>query len=142
MNYHYIPATVTADEHEFDLYQSSLLSQVSAAISSTANFFYLNRDTNYVGRLPGSSNIKRTCFNMEEYIGRLGNGNFRRRYRMEKEAFLLLLDIVRPHLPGTGENKRSGGVPNGFITHAACLSMALRYFMGRSIGHCQSTWSK
>ena len=83
-----------------------------------------------MGRLPGSSNNKRTRLNMEEYIGCLGNGNFRRKYRMDKEAFFLLLDIVRPYLLGTGENKMSGGVPNGFITHAACLSMALRYFAG------------
>eukprot|EP00956_Cyclotella_meneghiniana_P023470 scaffold45715_cov37-Cyclotella_meneghiniana.AAC.1 len=41
-----------------------------------------------------------------------------RKYRMNKEAFWLLLDIVRPHSPGTGEDKKSGGVPNGPITHA------------------------
>ena len=49
---------------------------------------------------------------------------------MDKEAFWLLLDIVIPHLPSTGESNTSGGVPNGFITHAARLSMALRYFAG------------
>ena len=54
-----------------------------------------------MGRFPGSSNNKRTRLDMEEYIGRLGNGNFRRKYRMDKEAFWLLLNIVSPHMPET-----------------------------------------
>ena len=109
---------MTADEHEFELYQSSLISQVSAAVVSIANFFYLN-DSNYAGRLSGAATIKRTRLDMEEYIGRLDDRNFCRKYRMDKEAFWLLLDIVSPHMPDTGENRKSGRIPNGPITHAA-----------------------
>ena len=130
MNNHYIPPTVTADEHEFEQYQSSLISQISCAIASSVNFFNCDGGSNYAGRIPGTANVKRTRLNMEEYVGRLSDRSFRRKYRMNKEAFWLLLDIVRPHLPGTGEDKKSGGVPNGPITHAARLSMALRYFAG------------
>ena len=125
-----IPPTVTADEHEFEIYQSSLLSQVSAAIVSTANFFYLDRDSNYEGRIPGALGVKRARLNIDDYVARLDDRNFRRKYRMDKEAFWLLLNIVSPHMPETGENKEIGGVPNGPITHGSRLSMALRYFAG------------
>ncbi len=89
MKNYYIPPTATADEHEFEIYQSSLLSQVSAAIASTANFFYLDRDSNYEGHIPGALGVKRTCFNIDDYVARLDVRNFRRKYRMDKEAFWL-----------------------------------------------------
>eukprot|EP00804_Cyclotella_cryptica_P020311 CCRYP_014047-RB/>CCRYP_014047-RB protein AED:0.24 eAED:0.17 QI:0/0/0/1/0/0/2/0/324 len=127
MKNHYISPTVTADKHEFELYQSSLLSQVSAAIASTSNFFYLDRDSNYEGRIPGALGVKRTRLNIDEYVARLDDRNFRRKYRMDKEAFWLLLDILSQHMPETGENKERGGIPNGPITHGSRLSMALRY---------------
>ena len=61
---------MTADEHEFEIYQSSLLSQVSAAIVSTANFFYLDRDSNYEGRIPGALGVKRARLNIDDYVAR------------------------------------------------------------------------
>lgn len=49
---------------------------------------------------------------------------------MSKEAFWTLLDIIEKHLPSTGEKRKRGATPNGPITKAARLSMALRYFAG------------
>jgi hypothetical protein len=49
---------------------------------------------------------------------------------MTKEAFWTLLDIIERHLPSTGEKRKRGAVPNGPITKAARLSMALRIFAG------------
>jgi hypothetical protein len=136
MKKYYIPPIVTADEHESEIYQSTLFSQVSAAIASTANFLCLDSDSNYEGRTPGSLGVKRNRLNIDDYVARLDERNFRRKYRMNKEAFRLLLDIVSPHMPETGENKKKGGVPNGPITLGSRLSMALRYFAGGgSIGH-------
>lgn len=49
---------------------------------------------------------------------------------MYKDAFWMLLELIAPHLPNTGEERQKGAVPNGPITHASRLSMALRYFAG------------
>lgn len=49
---------------------------------------------------------------------------------MSKEAFWLLLDIINGRLPSTGKKRKWGSVPNGPITKAARLSMAIRYFAG------------
>eukprot|EP00804_Cyclotella_cryptica_P006356 CCRYP_010184-RB/>CCRYP_010184-RB protein AED:0.20 eAED:0.20 QI:0/0/0/1/0/0/3/0/563 len=82
------------------------------------------------GRKPGASTIKRERKNIEQYIGRMNERSFRRRYRMYKDAFWMLLELIAPHLPNTGEERQRGAVPNGPITHASRLSMALRYFAG------------
>ena len=133
MNNHraHIPLKATASENEYAQYEAALLTQVSAAIASSAAFFALDDDTMYSGRAAGSTTIKRKRRDMEEYLGRMDDRNFRRKYRMNKDAFWLLLDIIGGHLPSTGEdNKCGGGPPNGPITIAARLSMALRYFAG------------
>ena len=49
---------------------------------------------------------------------------------MTKESFWRLLDILQGHLPSTGEEQSTGAVPNGPVTKAARLSMALRSFAG------------
>lgn len=50
---------------------------------------------------------------------------------MSKESFYILLDIIKEHLPPTGEKRaKPGSVPNGPITHSARLSMALRIAAG------------
>jgi hypothetical protein len=78
----------------------------------------------------GAKTIKRERTDMHKYIGRMGERKFCRKYRMSKEAFWTLLDIIEKHLPSTGENRKRGATPNGPITKAARLSMALRYFTG------------
>ena len=111
-------------------YQTILLSRVSAAVASTLNFMLFDHDSNYSGRLLGSSTVKRTRLEMEGYIARLEDKTFRRKYRMDKAVFWSLLDLISPHLPNTGEKRKRGRAPNGPITHAARLSMVLRYFAG------------
>ena len=82
-----IPFTVTATEDEFYRHRAKLLSQVSAAIACSATFFSLDDDGNYRGRIPGSTTIRRKRRNMDTYIGRMDDRHFRRKYRMDKEAF-------------------------------------------------------
>ena len=126
-----IPFKVTASENEYAQYEATLLKQAAAAIASSAAFFCLDQnDTNYTGRDEGAKTIKRERRDIEEYIGGLDDRNFRRKYRMDKDAFWLLLDIIETRLPSTGEDRKRGAVPNGPITKAARLSIALRYFAG------------
>eukprot|EP01082_Thalassiosira_pseudonana_P000100 g354.t1 g354 contig1:859468-860853(+) len=82
------------------------------------------------GRVPGAVTVKRQRLAVEDYCQMLSDKHFRRRYRMWKESFWNLLHIVGDNLPSTGENRKNGCVPNGPISHAAHLSMALRIAAG------------
>ena len=46
------------------------------------------------------------------------------------DSFYKLLDILEPHLPATGEDRKSGATINGPISKPARLSMALHCFPG------------
>jgi hypothetical protein len=50
---------------------------------------------------------------------------------MDYEAFLLLLDLLTPHLPRQGKNFKN--CPNGQIPTDTKLAVALRYFAGGSV---------
>ena len=82
------------------------------------------------GRVPGSVTVKRQRLAVDDYCQTLSDKHFRRRYRMGKESFWNLLHIVGDHLPSTGEIRTNGCVPNGPISHAAHVSMALRIAAG------------
>eukprot|EP01082_Thalassiosira_pseudonana_P002254 g2382.t1 g2382 contig11:1356972-1357988(+) len=82
------------------------------------------------GRVLGAVTVKRQRLAVEDYCQMLSDKHFRRRYRMGKESFWNLLHIVGDNLPSTGENRKNGCVPNGPISHAAHLSMALRIAAG------------
>ncbi|KAL7488033.1 hypothetical protein ACHAW6_013622 [Cyclotella cf. meneghiniana] len=82
------------------------------------------------GRQDGVSIIKREHRDMKEYIGLMNPTSLGCKYRMNKDSFWMLVDMLSPHLPSTGEEMEKGAVPNGPIMHASCLSMALRYFTG------------
>ncbi len=82
------------------------------------------------GRVPGAKMVKRQRLTVDDYCQTLSDKHFRRRYGMGKESFWNLLHIVGDHLPSTGENRKNGCVPNGPISHAAHLSMALRIAAG------------
>ena len=73
MNNHraHIPLKATASENEYAQYEAALLTQVSAAIASSAAFFALDDDTMYSGRAAGSTTIKRKRRDMEEYLDRM-----------------------------------------------------------------------
>lgn len=126
------------DQEEEDSYpsqaQALLLGKVSFAVASVASFFLTDttafQSIIYTGRDIGSKNVVRTRTNMDIYIGRMRERSFRRKYRMHKEAFWTLLEIIERNLPNTGEKRKRGAVPNGPISKAARLSMALRYFSG------------
>ena len=122
-------------EHEHEALQASLLSQVASVIGSIAAFTAFNMEddgpqSSYRGRVPGSKNKKRKRKDMAEYLGSMDEKLFQRRYRMSKDAFYMLLDIIGDHLPSTGEDRKRGSTPNGNVTREARLSIALRYCAG------------
>ncbi|KAL3793253.1 hypothetical protein HJC23_000795, partial [Cyclotella cryptica] len=128
-----LPTDLINGGHHYDdyaLYQARVMSEVSSAMASVTAFVAFQCDESNGGRKPGASTIKRERKNIEQYIGRMNERSFRRRYRMYKDAFWMLLELIAPHLPNTGEERQRGAVPNGPITHASRLSMALRYFAG------------
>ena len=121
---------ITANEEQHAHHQAAVISKIAAAIASAATFIgYSNReDESKRGRQAGSINIKRVRRDVYQYIGDMDETFFRRKYRMSKDAFWTLFDIVSDHMPSTGEDRTRGAVPNGPITKAARLSMAIRYF--------------
>ena len=65
----------------------------------------------------GTPNMKRTCLDMDSYLGKMNDRVFERRYRMSKTSFFGLLDIIKAHLPSTSTGERhGGGCPNGPIS--------------------------
>jgi len=117
-------------EHEHATHKAHILGQISAAIASTAAFFMFQDDGRLHGSRLGTHNIRRERRDMEEYIANMDDKAFRRRYRMNKEAFWRFLEIIEDKMPSTGEKRKRGSTPNGNITKAARLSMAIRYFSG------------
>jgi hypothetical protein len=55
---------------------------------------------------------------------------FRRRHRMNKDAFWRLLDSLEGKMGKAGENRKYSATPNGNLTKASWLSTAMRYFSG------------
>ena len=120
-------------EHEYEMHRAYILAQVSSAVACLATFNSLESiDKNYSrGRKLGAETVPPVRRNMNEYLQQMDDHGFRRRYRMEKVAFWTLLDIIESRLRSTGiKKKKRGGVPNGPISKAARLSMALRVFAG------------
>lgn len=117
-------------EHNNETYRNALIAQVSAAVASTAAFFMFNDGGRLHGTRLGAKIIERERKDVESYINKMDNKSFRRRYRMGKEAFWSLLDIIEDNLESTGEKRKRGATPNGNITKASRLSMAIRYFSG------------
>jgi len=121
-------------EHDAALQNTAFLSQVSSAIASIAMFTTSKvcgsskEQSSHASRAPGSKTKKRKRLDMDKYMSDMDAKLFRRKYRMEKSSFYNLLDIIEDHLP-KGERKQ-GKTPNGPITNAARLSMALRYCAG------------
>jgi hypothetical protein len=84
------------------------------------------------GRKKGAKTRKRTRLNIQEHFNEMGALVFRRNYRMDEQSFWTLLDIIGNQMPSAvvhRQNKR-GVIPNGPITKATRLSIALRYFAG------------
>ena len=107
-------------------------SDVGALFASIATF--TSTDASLLnprkGRTPGSKTIKRQRLDVDEHLKSMPPALFWRKYRMGFDSFYKLLDILEPHLPATGEDRKSGATTNGPISKSARLSMALRYFAG------------
>lgn len=130
-----------ADEDEFDLHERAkrrrILIGYASAIATIATTSVLSTSGKALsihrGRVPGAKTIKRERLDVAQSCHDMNDRHFRRRYRMDKESFWILLDIIEPHLPSTGESRVRGSIcsiPNGPITHTARLSMALRIAAG------------
>ncbi|KAL3780142.1 hypothetical protein ACHAWO_008202 [Cyclotella atomus] len=122
------PLLFLLDEDLHELHRSLVLAQISSALVCVAAFHSLNSQEEHLDG--GAETIHRIRRDMNEYIEQMDNRGFRRRYRMTKAGFWTLLDIIEKHLPSTGEKRTRGAVPNGPISKAAGLSMALHFFAG------------
>ena len=80
-------------------------SQIGSAISNIAAISLLD-DTSSKrrGRPVGSMNVKRQRLDVEAHSNAMDHRSFRRKYRMGKESFFKLYDIVAPlFMPSTDE---------------------------------------
>ena len=89
------------------------------------------KSSTYPGRIPGCVTISRKRRNLNILFSELTSIQFRRMYRMHKESFNELVDILAPKLPQQQPRKRGKDV-NGPITNETRLAMALRWFAGGS----------
>jgi len=110
------------------LQNTALLSQVSSAIASIAMFTssslnFGKRKSQYNGRVPGSKNKKRKRRDMDSYLSEMDDKLFRRKYRMVKQSFFDLLDIIKDGLLMEADTKdHIGAPPDGVISPEADLS--------------------
>mmetsp|Transcript_420 Transcript_420/g.639 ORF Transcript_420/g.639 Transcript_420/m.639 type:complete len:165 (+) Transcript_420:131-625(+) len=75
---------------------------------------------NRKGSKPGAKTKKRVRLDVDRLFQTMDDQHFRRKYRMDKDSFYNLLDIINEHLPKTGEERaKPGSVPNGAITHSS-----------------------
>ena len=103
-----------------------VLNQVKDAVIKMRN---TESSGNYKGHPMGSKTVKRKRRGVETLFRELTDHQFRRMYRMSRESFWKLLDIIDPNMPNHRKRKR-GKTPNGPISSANRLAMALRYFCG------------
>ena len=83
-----------------------------------------------IGRIRSTKNVRRVRLMVEEIFASLGPLQARRAYRMREDSFWKLLDLIETQLPSHPPQKCAGGrPPNGVITKAARLSMAIRFFL-------------
>jgi hypothetical protein len=100
-----------ADEDEFDLHERAkrrrILIGYASAIATIATSGLSSAGkalSNHQGRLPGTKTIKRERLDVAQSCHDMSDRHFHRRYRMDKESLWNLLDIIKPHLPSTGES--------------------------------------
>ncbi len=82
------------------------------------------------GGKKASRTVARDRSEVDADINDLSATLFRRLYRMDKQSFQELLDILSSDLPITGEIRKKGAATNGPISHKSRLSMVLIYFAG------------
>ena len=129
---------VYGEQHAEDLErarQSLFLSDMGAFLASFVAFDVAGAGSRMpkwqAGRIGGTKNVKRTRLDVDAHLLQMDCNSFRRKYRMNRDSFYKLLDILEPHIAGTGKNRATpGGIPNGPITKASRLSMAIRYCAG------------
>ena len=73
--------------------------------------------------------VKRDRVPIDEIFSRLDDRWFRKCYRMSKSLFWKLHTLLEPHMKQVSAQQR-GPPPNGFVSSAARLSMAIRWFAG------------
>ena len=109
---------------------SSTVAVAAAVTAISRRHIRKKRRPSYRGRKKRSKTVKRDRSEVDDSFNDLSDAFFRRLYRMDKQSFQELLDILSSQLPSTGEGRMKGAVPNGPISHRSRLSMALRYFAG------------
>jgi hypothetical protein len=111
-----------------------LMLQGSAIVAAYIADKFCDNNCQNEGRLPAAKTIRQTN-ETDKFLSTMNERLFWRRYRMKKASFFQLLDLVGDHLPLdktslTGNKHKRGKTPNGPITQALCLSMAIYYFAG------------
>jgi hypothetical protein len=99
---------------------------VSLAAASVVVFLDYRLERSHGGRKKGSKNKRRTRLDIREHFHDMGPFLFRRNYRMDEDSFWKLLDIIGKSIPCATRSC----APNGPISQATRLSIALRYFAG------------
>ena len=110
------------------------VSDMGALVASIAAFNSASaarQSMKHGGGVLGAKHVKRQRLDVDDHFSRMDHRLFCKKYRMGKDSFYTLLDILEPHMKSTGEDRgRPGSVPNGPITKSSRLSMALRYCAG------------
>jgi hypothetical protein len=89
----------------------------------------MNQKERNPGRKIGSLMVKSLRRDIDEHFDSLGPNLFRRMYRMHKEDFEKLYEMLLRSLPNP-KIKTRGATPNGDICLKSCLAMALRFCAG------------
>ena len=110
-----------AEEEEEETIAAAVTALLMRYSSSAAS-----QSSNRLGR----TTVKRERLDVEAACNALTDKAFRRMYRMKKDAFVDLLAILESSWEGPLGKRKRGATPNGDITRAARLSMALRFCAG------------
>jgi hypothetical protein len=76
-------------------------------------------DNPHWGCKPGSKTIVRHHIDIKKYFEEMDDKYFCHQYRMNKNSFYNLLDIVQPHMRSDGKARACGSTPNGIIVSAS-----------------------
>ena len=122
------------EQHAEDLERARralFVSNVGALVASLAAFDSTDAtrlsSKRHAGRLAGATNIKQKGkkLDVDDNLSRMDHRLFRRKYRMNRDSFYNLLDILEPHLP------RELSQTHQSLNHKSSrLCMALRYCAG------------
>ncbi|EJK74099.1 hypothetical protein THAOC_04245 [Thalassiosira oceanica] len=127
----------------FAAHVASVLANAAAFVSNSADSARKRKapESNHAGRPAGTKTKRRERTDMSKYLGGLDDRAFRRKYRMDKQSFFDLLDIIKGKMPSDGTVRKRGATPNGAITHSISgSSFATTYCLFGDNAYVQSPY--